>query len=430
MKFTIERIKARQILDSRGTPTIEVDVYIQNNLRGRAAVPSGASTGEHEALELRDGNKDKFFGKGVTKAVDNVNKIIARRLEGKDVLEQSAIDEFLIKLDGTANKSRLGANAMLGVSLACARCASEALGISLYRYIGGAHARILPVPLMNILNGGLHADNNLDLQEFMIAPLGAQTFSEALRMGVEVFQSLKSILKKKHLSISVGDEGGFAPNLKSNEEAITLILAAIKSAGYKPGNDVCIALDAAASSFYKGGKYELNGEVKPIKCKTAKMIAIYENWIKKYPIISIEDGLYEDDWSGWKSLTEKLSSKVQLVGDDLFVTNTKRLKMGIDRKIANSILIKVNQIGTLTETLAAIEMAKNAGYTSVISHRSGETEDVTIAHLAVATNAGQIKTGSASRSERIAKYNELLRIEEELAGAAEYYGKQMRNKFR
>ncbi len=429
MGHAIEKIKARQILDSRGTPTIEIDVYTQDAIMGRAAVPSGASTGEHEAVELRDGDKKKFFGKGVLKAVDNVNSIIAPRLKGKEVTEQCAIDALLIKLDGTPNKANLGANALLGVSLACARAASQALGMPLYRYIGGAHARVLPVPQMNILNGGLHADNNLDLQEFMIMPVGAETFSQALRMGAEVFHSLKSILKKKHLSVSVGDEGGFAPSLSSNEEALVLIIEAIKGAGYEPGKDVCLALDPAASSFYRDEKYVLDGEVKPLKCTAAKMIEIYAGWIKKYPIISIEDGLAEDDWSGWKALTDKLGSQVQLVGDDLFVTNTKRLQMGIEKQTANSILIKVNQIGTLTETLEAISMAGRAGYSAVISHRSGETEDVTIAHLAVATNVGQIKTGSVSRSERIAKYNELLRIEEELGIAAQYYGKEMKKRF-
>jgi len=427
--YAIEKIKARQILDSRGVPTIEVDVCTQNNVLGRAAVPSGASTGEHEAIELRDGDKKFFLGKGVLKAVNNVNAIIAPRLKGMDVTAQCVIDALLIELDGTPNKSKLGANALLGVSLACARAASQALGVPLYRYIGGAHARILPVPMMNILNGGLHADNNLDLQEFMIMPAGAETFSQALRMGAEVFQNLKAILKKKGLSISVGDEGGFAPSLKSNEEAIVLILEAIKTAGYAAGKDVFIALDAASSSFFQNKKYVLNGEAKPLQCDAAKMIDIYAGWIKKYPIISIEDGLAEDDWSGWKSLTDRLGENVQLVGDDLFVTNTKRLSMGIEKGVANSILIKVNQIGTLTETLEAIAMAKNAGYSSVISHRSGETEDVTIAHLAVATNAGQIKTGSVSRSERIAKYNELLRIEEELGSAARYFGAEIKKRF-
>ncbi len=430
MKYNIENIKAREIVDSRGNPTVEVDVITKCGVLGRAAVPSGASTGEFEAVELRDGQKGRFQGKGVLKAVNNVNKTIAPKLRGKDVTAQCVIDELLIKMDGTDNKSKLGANAMLGVSMACARAASNALGMSLYRYIGGANACVLPVPLMNIVNGGMHADNNVDLQEFMIMPVGGNTYSDAFRMGCEVFHSLKKILKNKKLSISVGDEGGFAPNLASNEEAIKLIIQAIKDAGYKPGKDVCIALDAAASSFYKSGKYELNGEEKPVKWNVDKMIDLYEAWLKKYPIISIEDGLYEDDWSGWKKLTDKLGSKVQLVGDDLFVTNTKRLKVGIEKGIANSILIKVNQIGTLTETLEAISMARNAGYTAVISHRSGETEDVTIAHLAVATNAGQIKTGSASRSERIAKYNELLRIEEELGSAARYYGKELKKKLK
>ncbi|MFH2145359.1 MAG: phosphopyruvate hydratase [Candidatus Omnitrophota bacterium] len=429
MKHRIEKIKARQILDSRGMPTVEVDVYTQTGFFGRAAVPSGASTGEHEALELRDQDKRRFFGKGVSRAVNNVNNIIADKLKNKEVTDQCGIDEFLIRLDATHNKSRLGANAMLGVSLASARAASNALKVPLYRYIGGADARILPVPMMNILNGGLHADNNLDLQEFMIMPVGAKTFSEAMRMGAEIFHSLKSLLKKKRLSISVGDEGGFAPDLKSNEEAIKLIMEASRNAGYKPGKDVFLALDPAASSFYQQSKYVLNGEAKALKCNAAKMIDIYEGWIKKYPIISIEDGLAEDDWNGWKALTDRLGSKIQLVGDDLFVTNTKRLKMGIDKSIANSILIKVNQIGTLTETLQAISMAKSAGYSAVISHRSGETEDVTIAHLAVATGVGQIKTGSISRSERIAKYNELLRIEEQLGETAVYYGETLKNRF-
>ncbi|MFH1093762.1 MAG: phosphopyruvate hydratase [Candidatus Omnitrophota bacterium] len=430
MKYSIETIKAREIVDSRGNPTVEVDVITKCGVLGRAAVPSGASTGEFEAVELRDGQKDRFLGKGVLKAVSNVNKIIAPNLKGKDVTAQCNIDKMLIKIDGTDNKAKLGANAMLGVSMACARAASNALGMPLYRYIGGANAKVLPVPLMNIINGGMHADNNVDLQEFMIMPVGGNTYSDAFRMGCEVFHSLKKILKNKKLSISVGDEGGFAPNLDSNEEAIKLIIQAIKDAGYKPGEDVCIALDAAASSFYKSGKYELNGEAKPVKWNVDKMIDLYAGWLKKYPIISIEDGLYEDDWNGWKKLTDELGSKVQLVGDDLFVTNTKRLKIGIEKGIANSILIKVNQIGTLTETLEAISMARNAGYTSVISHRSGETEDVTIAHLAVATNAGQIKTGSASRSERIAKYNELLRIEEELGSAAIYYGQELKRKLK
>jgi enolase len=430
VKHKIETIKAREIVDSRGNPTVEVDVITQSGVIGRAAVPSGASTGEFEAVELRDGDKNRFLGKGVLKAVSNVNAIIGPKLKGKEVTEQCAIDALMIKLDGTENKAKLGANALLGVSMACARAASNALGMSLYRYIGGANACVLPVPLMNIVNGGMHADNNVDLQEFMIMPVGGDTFADSFRIGCEVFHNLKKILKGKKLSISVGDEGGFAPNLASNEEAIKLIIQAIKEAGYKPGKDVCIALDAASSSFYKSGKYELDGEATPVKWNAEKLIDLYEGWIKKYPVISIEDGLDENDWTGWKKMTERLGSKIQIVGDDLFVTNTKRLKMGIDKGIANSILIKVNQIGTLTETLDAISMAKAAGYTSVISHRSGETEDVTIAHIAVATNAGQIKTGSASRSERIAKYNELIRIEEELGSAACYYGKQMINKFK
>ena len=422
MKCTIEKIFARQILDSRGNPTIEVDVTTSFDVMGRAAVPSGASTGEHEALELRDGVKDKYLGKGVLKAVKNVNTVIAAELMGKDVCDQCGIDESLLKLDGTENKGKLGANAILGVSLACARAASVSLGLPLYRYIGGVSAHMLPVPMMNIVNGGLHADNNLDLQEFMIMPAGAPTFSEALRMGAEVFHSLKSLLHKRNLNTAVGDEGGFAPNVKSNEEALKFIMEAIENAGYKPGKDVYLALDPAASSFYKDKKYELNGEVKPVKLDAAGMVDIYASWVKKYPIISIEDGLAEDDWAGWKLLTDKLGDKIQLVGDDLFVTNTKRLQMGIDKGVTNSILIKVNQIGTLTETLASIALARSAGYTSVISHRSGETEDVIIAHLAVATNAGQIKTGSASRSERVAKYNELLRIEEELGSTGRYAG--------
>jgi len=422
VKCTIEKIFARQILDSRGNPTIEVDVTTSFDVMGRAAVPSGASTGEHEALELRDGVKDKYLGKGVLKAVKNVNTLIAAELMGKDVCDQCGIDESLLKLDGTENKGKLGANAILGVSLACARAASVSLGLPLYRYIGGVSAHILPVPMMNIVNGGLHADNNLDLQEFMIMPAGAPTFSEALRMGAEVFHSLKSLLHKRNLNTAVGDEGGFAPNVKSNEEALKFIMEAIENAGYKPGKDVYLALDPAASSFYKDKKYELNGEVKPVKLDAAGMVDIYASWVKKYPIISIEDGLAEDDWAGWKLLTDKLGDKIQLVGDDLFVTNTKRLQMGIDKGVTNSILIKVNQIGTLTETLASIALARSAGYTSVISHRSGETEDVIIAHLAVATNAGQIKTGSASRSERVAKYNELLRIEEELGSTGRYAG--------
>ncbi len=428
MNTKIQNIKARQILDSRGNPTVEVDVFVADGGFGRAAVPSGASTGEHEALELRDGEAKKYFGKGVLKAVNNINHTIAPKLISRDVTQQCVLDNLLIEFDGTENKSKFGANALLGVSLACARAASNQLGISLYRHIGGTNAKVLPVPLMNIINGGLHADNNLDLQEFMIMPIGAPTFAEALRMGAEVFHSLKAILKKKKLSISVGDEGGFAPSLDANEEAIKVIIEAIENAGYRAGKDVYLALDVAASSLYEDKKYVLNGEARPIRCDAEKMIELYEGWVKKYPLISIEDGLAEDDWDGWQQLTDRLGKKVQLVGDDIFVTNTKRLKTGIEKGVANSILIKVNQIGTLTETLEAISMASNAGYTSVISHRSGETEDVTIAHLAVATNAGQIKTGSISRSERVAKYNELLRIEEELGKAAIYNGLEMKKK--
>ncbi len=426
-KVKIAQVKAREIMDSRGNPTVEVDITLGGGAFGRAAVPSGASTGEHEAVELRDGDKTRYMGKGVLKAVDNVNKIIAKEIVGKDALNQEALDDLMIKLDGTDNKSKLGANAILGVSLANAKAAANLKGISLFKYLGGEDARVLPVPMMNILNGGVHADNNVDLQEFMIMPLGASSFKEALRTGAEVFHNLKSILKKKGLSTSVGDEGGFAPNLRSNEEAIEVILEAIKQAGYKPGKDVAIALDAASSSFYENGKYILEAE--KVKDKSSDdMIQFYKDWVNKYPIASIEDGLYEDDWDGWERLTSQLGNKVQLVGDDLFVTNTKRLKMGIEKGIANSILIKVNQIGTLTETLNAINMAKEAGYTAVISHRSGETEDTTISHIAVATNAGQIKTGSTSRTDRIAKYNELLRIEEELGGKAVYGNKLWKRK--
>ena len=415
----IKEVKAREILDSRGNPTVEVDVMLDSGVMGRAAVPSGASTGEHEAIELRDNDKSRYSGKGVLKAVDNVKKIIGPKLSGMEPYSQKDIDGFMIKLDGTDNKSRLGANAILGVSLAVCKAAAIEKNMPLYKYIGGESANILPVPMMNILNGGAHADNNVDLQEFMIMPFGGGSFREALRVGAEVFHKLKNILKKKGLSTAVGDEGGFAPDLKSNEEAIEVILEAIKQAGYKAGNDVYLALDPASSSFYENGKYILEAETKK-ENSSMDMINFYENWVKRYPIISIEDGLAEDDWSGWLELTKKLGSRIQLVGDDLFVTNTKRLKKGIDSKTANSILIKVNQIGTLTETLAAIKMAKEAGYTAVISHRSGETEDTTIAHLAVATGTGQIKTGSASRTDRIAKYNELLRIEEDLGRGAVY----------
>lgn len=415
----IEKIIARQILDSRGNPTVEVDVILSDGSLGRAAIPSGASTGEHEAIELRDNDKSKYLGKGVLKAVSNVNEIIAPKLNGADPFKQKDIDKFLIELDGTPNKSKLGANAILGVSLAVAKAAAVSSKIPLYKYLGGEDANLLPIPMMNILNGGLHADNNVDLQEFMIMPTGAPNFSEALRMGVEVFHNLKSILKKKGLSTSVGDEGGFAPDLKSNEDALIVIMEAIKLAGYKPAKDISIALDPAATSFYKDGKYILKAETKQ-QNSSEDMIQFYKNLVDKYPIISIEDGLAEDDWEGWRQLTEALGNKIQLVGDDLFVTNTKRLKMGIDRHVANSILIKVNQIGTLTQTLDAINLAKKNKYTAVISHRSGETEDTTIAHIAVAVNSGQIKTGSLCRTDRIAKYNELLRIEESLGKKAQY----------
>jgi len=402
-----------------------VDVYLSSGIVGRAAVPSGASTGEHEAVELRDGIKKRFLGKGVQKAVKNVNDLIMPEILGMDACDQVALDQKLIALDGTPNKKKLGANAILGVSLACAKAAAEACGLPLYRYIGGASACTLPVPMMNILNGGSHADNNVDIQEFMIMPVGAPSFSEAIRMGAEVFHSLKSVLKGKKLNTSVGDEGGFAPNLGSNEEAIQVIIEAIAKAGYKPGKDIMLALDCAASEFYVKAKkvYRLAAEAKPDK-KVPELIDYYKQLTKKYPIVSIEDGLDENDWKGWADLTEAIGDTVQLVGDDLFVTNTERLKKGIDSGIANSILIKVNQIGTLTETLNAIEMAKRAGYTAVVSHRSGETEDTTIADLVVATNAGQIKTGSMSRTDRICKYNQLLRIEQALGSTAFYPGKE------
>ncbi|KAA0258553.1 phosphopyruvate hydratase [Deferribacter autotrophicus] len=417
----IIEIYAREILDSRGNPTIEVEVITSGGFVGVAAVPSGASTGEHEAIELRDGDPERYNGKGVLKAVQNVNEIIADELEGIDVLEQKLIDDILCDIDGTKNKSKLGANAILGVSLACAKAAANALDIPLYRYIGGAFAHQLPVPMMNILNGGNHADNNVDIQEFMIMPTGASSFKEALRMGVETFHALKKVLNEKGYNTAVGDEGGFAPNLQSNEEAIEVILQAIEKAGYKAGEDIYIALDVASSELYKDGKYILAAEKKPEKT-VDEMIEYYKYLVAKYPIISIEDGLAEDDWEGWKKLTEALGDKVQLVGDDLFVTNTERLQRGIEEKIGNSILIKLNQIGTLTETLAAIEIAKRAGYTCIISHRSGETEDTTIADLAVAVNAGQIKTGSACRTDRICKYNRLLRIEDELLDQADFPG--------
>lgn len=421
MKTSIKDVKAREILDSRGNPTVEVDVMLQDDSFGRAAVPSGASTGEHEAVELRDGDKSRYMGKGVLKAVDNVNNEIKKAVKGKDALKQGELDQLLIDLDGTPNKGRLGANAILGVSLATAKAAANSKGMSLYRYIGGDKAKILPIPMMNILNGGSHADNNVDLQEFMVMPIGADSFREALKIGSEIFHNLKKILHDKKLSTAVGDEGGFAPDLKSNEEAVEVILAAIERGGYKAGKDIFIALDPASSSFYENGKYILASEQKK-ENSSLDMIEFYARWVEKYPITSIEDGLAEDDWNGWKALTERLGKKIQLVGDDLFVTNVKRLRMGIEERIANSILIKPNQIGTLTETLDAIDLARRNGYTAVVSHRSGETEDTTIAHLAVATNAGQIKTGSVCRTDRICKYNELIRIEEEL-GKKAIYGK-------
>jgi enolase len=417
----IDAIQAREILDSRGNPTIEVEVLTESGAYGVAAVPSGASTGEHEAVELRDGDKKRYLGKGVLKAVENVNEIIGCELEGMDAMEQRTIDATMIAMDGTKNKAKLGANAILGVSLAVAKAAAELAGLPLYRYIGGANACTLPVPMMNILNGGSHADNNVDFQEFMVMPAGAQSFSEALRMGVETFHALKAVLKAKGYNTAVGDEGGFAPNLKSNEEAVEVILTAIEKAGYKAGKDIFIALDPAASEFYENGHYVFKKSDKSKKT-SEEMADYWLDWANKYPIISIEDGMAEDDWKGWKYLTDKNAGKIQLVGDDLFVTNVERLKMGIDKGVANSILIKLNQIGTLTETLEAIEMAKRAGYTAVVSHRSGETEDTTLADLAVATNAGQIKIGSASRTDRIAKYNRLLKIEDELGSDAKFMG--------
>ena len=425
----IAKIHARQVLDSRGNPTIEVDVYTANGTLGRAIVPSGASTGAHEAVELRDGDKKKYMGKGVLKAVANVNTKIAKELEGMNVFEQNALDQIMILLDGTPNKAKLGANAILGVSLAIARAAAEELGMPLYRYVGGVNANTLPIPLMNILNGGSHADNKIDFQEFMIVPTGADTFGDALRMGVEVFHNLKAVLKKKGYSTNVGDEGGFAPNIGSNEEAIETVLSAIEAAGYKPGKDIFIALDPAATEFYdaKARVYHFH-KSSGKKLKSEEMVDYWVNWAKKYPIISIEDGMAEDDWKGWSLITQKLGDKIQLVGDDLFVTNVTRLQKGIDEHIANSILVKVNQIGSLTETINAVNLAKRNAYTSVMSHRSGETEDTTIADLAVALNCGQIKTGSASRTDRIAKYNQLLRIEEELGPMAYYPGRDFKIK--
>lgn len=420
MPTFIEDITARQILDSRGNPTVEVDVKLSCGVVGRAAVPSGASTGIFEALELRDGDKTKYCGKGVLQAVENVNTKIAPELIGEDAANQAEIDAMMLKLDGTDNKANLGANAILGVSLAVAKAASLAYEMPLYRYLGGITANTLPTPMMNIINGGAHADNNIDFQEFMIAPVGAESFQEAIRMGAEVFHNLKAVLHDKGLATSVGDEGGFAPNLGSNEEGIEVILEAIKKAGYTT-EQIKICLDVASSEFYKDGNYVLEGEGGKV-LSSAEMADFLADWANRYPIISIEDGMAEEDWDGWKLLTDKIGSKCQLVGDDLFVTNTKRLSTGIEKNIANSILIKVNQIGTLTETLAAIEMAHKAGYTAISSHRSGETEDTFIADLAVATNCGQIKTGSASRSDRIAKYNQLIRIEQELGSAAKYLG--------
>ena len=419
----ITDILAREVLDSRGNPTVEVEVYTESGAFGRGIVPSGASTGEHEAIELRDGDKSRYGGKGVTKAVDNVNNIIAEALIGFDVREQMAIDKLMIELDGTPNKAKLGANAILGVSIAVAQAAANYLDIPLYQYLGGFNTKVLPTPMMNIINGGSHADNSVDFQEFMIMPVGAPTFKEALRMGAEIFHALKGILKSKGYSTAVGDEGGFAPNLKSNEEGFEVIIEAIEAAGYKPGEDVKLAMDAASSEFYdKDRKVYVLADSGEGEKTDEELIEFYEKLVEKYPIISIEDGLDENDWEGFKKLTERLGDRVQLVGDDLFVTNTEKLEKGIELGVANSILIKVNQIGTLTETFDAIEMAKRAGYTAVVSHRSGETEDATIADIAVATNAGQIKTGSLSRTDRIAKYNQLLRIEDQLGDVARYDG--------
>ena len=421
----IEQIKAREILDSRGNPTVEVDCVLEGGVLGRAIVPSGASTGEHEALELRDGDKNRYLGKGVLKAVGNVNNVIGPVLKGQDATLQSHIDQLMISMDGTKNKSKLGANAMLGVSMALARAAAQSHGLSLFRYIGGVKASVLPVPMMNIVNGGAHADNNVDLQEFMIMPLGASNLPDAVRMGAEVFHNLKKILHDSGHGTAVGDEGGFAPNLKSNQEAIELILKAIEAAGYKPGDQIALALDAASSEFYdKTGKYVFKKSDNSTK-SADDMVKLYADWVKRYPIVSIEDGLAEDDWDGWQSLTRELGKKVQLVGDDLFVTNTERLARGMGMGVGNAILIKVNQIGTLTQTLDAINMARKASYGIVISHRSGESEDTFIADLAVATNAGQIKTGSMSRTDRVAKYNQLLRINEELADQAVYAGAEV-----
>lgn len=418
---TIQSVHARQILDSRGNPTVEVDIRTENGFGGRAAVPSGASTGKHEAVELRDDDDKVYVGKGVLKAVENVNDIIYPELIGLSVYDQNLIDKIMIELDGTPNKAKLGANAILGVSLAVAKAAAQEAGLSLFRYIGGTNANTLPVPMMNILNGGSHADNSIDFQEFMIMPAKADTFSQALRMGVEVFHTLKKVLKSKGYSTNVGDEGGFAPNIKSNEEAIEVVLQAIEKAGYKPGEEIFIAMDAASSEFYENGVYHFK-KSDGRKLSSAEMAGYWTEWVNKYPIISIEDGMDEDDWSGWKALTDSVGKKCQLVGDDLFVTNVNRLQQGIDQQVANSILIKVNQIGSLTETINAVNLATRNSYKSIMSHRSGETEDSTIADLAVALNTGQIKTGSASRSDRMAKYNQLLRIEEELGETAYFPG--------
>jgi len=417
----ITEIRAREVLDSRGNPTVEAEVALEDGARGRAIVPSGASTGEHEAVELRDGQKDRYLGKGVLKAVDNVNGEIADALTHWEAADQRGLDKKMIELDGTKNKGRLGANAILAVSMANARAAAASVGLPLYFYLGGAGANTLPVPMMNILNGGAHADNNVDFQEFMVMPVGAKSFADALRWGVEVFHTLKGVLKKRGYNTAVGDEGGFAPSVKSNVEGIEVVLEAIQQAGYKPGHEIAIALDPASSEFFQDGKYVFKKSDKSSKT-SEEIVSYWAQWAKDYPIVSIEDGLAEDDWAGWRSLTEKLGSKIQLVGDDLFVTNTERLQQGIDQGVANSILIKVNQIGTVSETLDAIDLARRNGYTSVISHRSGETEDTFIADLAVATGAGQIKTGSASRTDRVAKYNQLLRIEEQLGESARFLG--------
>ncbi len=423
MSTTIVDVLAREIMDSRGNPTVEVDVLLEDGTMGRAAVPSGASTGAYEAVELRDGDKSRYQGKGVLKAVENVNEIITPEIIGMDALDQIGIDQAMLELDGTPNKAKLGANAILGVSMAVAKAAAVASGLTLYQYLGGANAKEVPVPMMNILNGGKHADNNVDVQEFMILPVGAESFAEALRMGSEIYHSLKKVLGSRGLATAVGDEGGFAPNLSSNEEALKVIIEAIEAAGYKPGEQIMLGLDVAATEIFKDGNYHLEGE--GVVKTPAEMVEYYSQLVEKYPIISIEDGMSEDDWDGWKLLTDRLGGKVQLVGDDLFVTNVERLSQGIATRTANSILVKVNQIGTLTETFDTIEMAKRAGYTCVISHRSGETEDATIADIAVAVNAGQIKTGAPARTDRVAKYNQLLRIEEQLGDLAQYRGRKV-----